>query len=212
MSEELTDFERGLMLDMAWFAPDSLFAGQELRPLSLASRMAMGLMGLRLLDGDAELGVEDETKEVVAYIWLHHAPLDEVQRALWSGSWRLVLDGMDEPLPEVVAEFRVLRARLAAMLDAAEVVILPRPKGDADPLPARVVGPSEFAHRAAVVARCVGMPLGDVLWRLPLAQALQIYHAEMRWQGQLTARPAREVEEGVFDDFGIGDIDNPPVE
>lgn len=199
---------RPLFLRLGWFAPDSALIGVRTRPVSLGSMEAMRLMGLSLLEAEAaDLDAALETREIAAYLWLHSAPVAEVELALWDGSWRAIWEAQDEPCTAVVAAWRMTRERLRAVIRAAGIEVLPRPKAATDETPWNVVGPQDLAFKLSVIARCTGWGRRKILWRLPVAQALQIYHAELRWHGVWTVRPGRRVAPGTFDDFAIGALE-----
>lgn len=192
---QLNDFERGLFCDMAFFADDPAFAGVDTRPPSLCSWKAMQMMGLRLVRENEEAGIEERTREIAVYLWLHSAPLPEVCAALWDGSWRGVLDSAADPAPHVVAAFEAWWMRVLAMVSAAAVQIRPRPKVAGDKTPRDILGPEELAARIGHVAHFTHAPLKRVKWHMFVGEALQHYHTAMRWNGAWTVRPGAEVRE-----------------
>ena len=197
--------DRTLFLSLAWFPPDSLLLDQPTRPLSLLSLEAMRLMGLMpLMEGPTDLTSTDETRLLAAYLWLHTEPIEVIERALWDGSYRAVLDSQTDPAPSLIAEWLMVRERLRVLIEACTVEIIPKPKGEHDDTPGRVVGPSTLAFQLSTLARCTGQSIRSIGWELPLPQALQLYHAELRWHGIWTAQPGQPVAAAEFSDFTIG--------
>lgn len=215
---ELNDFECGLFRDLSFFADDTTaFAGLEMRPASLCSWKAMSMMNLKLIEEDAEVSVEQETREIAVYLWLHSAPLHEVCAALWDGSWRGVWESAAEPAPHVVAAFRAWWARVLLMVRASAVRIRPRPKVPGDKTPRDLLPPEELAAKVGHIAAFTGAPLKHVKWHLFIGEALQHYHTAMRWHGAWTVRPGAEVKaedcEDLMPDFlktPAPDIDTAP--
>lgn len=210
MTAMMDDGERDLFLRLGWFAPESVVLDVACRPVSLGSMEAMRLMGLGLLTEEDEGWPADSltaTREIAVYLWLHdrETPVEAVERALWDGSWRRIGAAIEEANAAVISEFAVMRLRLRRLIGAAGIEIRPRPKSHHDDTPWNVVGPGALAHRVTVLGRATGWSRREILWRLPLYQAEQIYHAEMRWQGMWTVRAgAGEVRAEVFEDFAIG--------
>lgn len=217
---EMTEVERQLFQELGWFAPDREVLGNECRPLSLGSELAIRMMGLRLLDDD-EPAVDEverlaalrmEAAEIGVYVWLHSEPVADVEAALWDGSWRVILDGMvsdaEAVSPAVIAEFRAVRARLLACVRAARYRVIPRPKSKDDKTPDAVRGPGLFAWRVALLAKWTGWDRQVIKWELPLTEALQLLHAAEWGEGNWTA-PAlegsgRRATEADFSDFDMG--------
>jgi hypothetical protein len=205
----MDEHERDLYRRLGWFAPDSVILGMEMRPVSLASMEAMRLMGIAgLLESvpETETDFGQETREIAAYLWLHavETPVPVVERAIWDGSWRAVMDSMELPSLDVVVEFRVMRERLRALIVAAGVTVKPKPKSKSDDTPWNVMGPGAMAFDVAVIARATGWGRREILWDTPLYQALQIYHAELRWNGLWTVPPGSgAVEPSVFENFEL---------
>lgn len=197
----LNDFERDLFLDLAFFSEDTGFLGHELRPLSLASMKAMRLMGLTVLEEEHQLDAQSETREIAAFLWLHSAPLRDISAALWSGGWREILAAFDEPMPEIVNAFRAWRTRLLSCIHAADIILRARPKPQKDDTPRDVVGPNSFAFTVAMICHFTGFSRQQVKWRIFLPEAMQYYHAALRWSGAWTVRPGREVKVEDFADL-----------
>jgi hypothetical protein len=206
-----------LLLTLAWYPADQLSFARELgaderrlRPLSLASFQAIRLMGLlhfidRTEDNGATLA--ETTRFVRLYIWLHSEDIDVINRALWDGSWAALIEADDdEACAPIIDAWQRHRERLAALIEAAAIEVVPRPKSDHDDTPWNVVGPVDLAHKIATIARCTGWTRDHILWELPLAQALQIYHAELRWHSLWTVRPGKPVPDDAFEDFDIAAI------
>lgn len=200
----MEELERSMFLKLSWFSSDRRLLGEEVRPYSLASHHAVRLMGLRLLEREHGLTEDEEYRELMAYRWLHYEPVEVVAEGLWSGTWRAMLSAPcpEEPALELLAEWREARERLLNLLEATEIGIRPRPSSGEDKTPFEVRGPDEMAHQLSVVARATGRASDELLWQMPLHQLRQHYHAEMRWHGFWTVRPATEVAEGAFEGFG----------
>lgn len=193
-----------MFLKLAWLPPDTEFLGVPQRPLSLGSHQAMRLMGLRLLDTPVILSPEETYRELMGYLWLHREPIDQVSRAIWSGSWRALVEvDIPDPLPlDLLEAWSLMRERLTSLLDATDIKIRPRPSSSGDdPTPFEVVAPDHTAHELATVARAMGADPRALFWEMPIYQLRQIYHAEMRWNRFWTVRPAQEVKDGDFAGF-----------
>lgn len=191
--------------DLAWFEPDTFLLGREVRPVSLASDLAMRLIGLRLFD-DEPLDDRAEAAEIGVFLWLHSAPIREVSEALWTGGWREILDGFrndPEPAsPEVLAEFRSARARLAACRKASRYSVRPKPRKDFDDdEPEDLVPPSGMGWRVRTIARETGWPRETILWRVPLVQVDQICHAADYEAGKWTVPWSGDDAGATADDF-----------
>lgn len=199
----MEELERTMFLKLSWFSPDRRLLGMDVRPYSLATHHALRLMGLRLLERDHGLDPDEEYRQLMAYLWLHREPVETVSEALWSGSWRAMVevDCPEEPALELLSEWREARERLLSLLEASEIGIRPRPSSGQDRTPFEVRGPDEMAHQLSVVARATGSGRDELLWHTPLHQLRQSYHAEMRWNGFWTVRPAQEIPEAAFDGF-----------
>lgn len=188
----MTETRRTILLRMGWFPPDTTLLNQPVRPLCFATWHAMKLMGLRLLDRAAELDPRDEYAQLMVYLWLHKEEPEKINLALWSGSWREVLDGAltpeEEPPMELLSLWHDERERILSLIESAEVKVRPRRNVVKDDTPFEVVGPDEMAHQISVVRRAHHATTRHVLWELPLYQFFQDYHAEMRWQAHWTVR------------------------
>ena len=126
------------------------------------------------------------------------------------GSWRAMLAAgcPEEPALDLLSEWRDARERLLNLLEATEIGIRPRPSSGEDRTPFEVRGPDEMAHMLSVVARATGRAADELLWQMPLHQLRQCYHAEMRWHGFWTVRPAQEIPAGAFEGFGESVLGN----
>lgn len=213
----MTDAERDLFRNLAFFCEDTAFAGMEMRPLSLMSRHAMDMMGLSLFDEDAELSIEEETRQMALFIWLHQSPLHEVCAALWDQTWAMIPASV-APSPVLVQEFRKWRARITLMLQAYRISIRPKPRlpGVRDDTPKDIVNPTALAHSISVIMHHTGLDRQLVKWHLFLPEALGYYQAAMRWNGAWTVPPGLSVTEEQVADRAPdwlkppGDIDTPP--
>jgi hypothetical protein len=191
----LSESERHLFRDLAFFAEDGAFPGvEELRPLSILSMKAMEMMGLALFQEKAEdLTPERELQEINVWLWLHTAPLAEVCSGLWDGTWRGILVSDQQPAEVIVAEFRRWHVRVLAMLEACAVDIRPRPKSKGDDTPRDIWPPSRIAFMVSMIAHHSNMDREKVKWHFFLPEALQEFHCAMRWNGQWTVKPGEEV-------------------
>ena len=210
----MTDTRRTILLRMAWFPPDTEIMGQQVRPLCLATWHAMKLMGLQLLERSVELEPRAEYAQLMVYVWLHREDPDKIAQALWSGSWRKILEtALEEdadPEPELLQLWRDQREQILQLLEASAVKVKPRKDGKPVDTPLEVVGPDEMAHQISIVRRATGESTKEVLWDLPLYQFRQHYHSEMRWQAHHTVRPgsgsSSQPEE--FEGFGAAVLAN----
>ena len=147
-----------------------------------------------------------------------------IERAIWDGGWREILDcfleGKEEPPSEaVIGSFRMMRERVMATLGASRVRVRPRPRSEhAEPVPSDVAPPSLLAWRLSRVMRETGLPLVEVKWRLPLAQFWQLFHCAEWQDGQWTV-PDPDGQGGVgpevsaFEGFDLPEeIDGGPRE
>lgn len=201
-----------LCLSLSWFEEDRDLLGRPARALSLASREAVRVMGLRILEPDPAYGsVEAEIVDLYAYAWLHTAPLDEVCDALWSGGWRAVLDPPAEALAStaaVVPEWRERRLRLAATVAAVEYSVRARPRSGSsssagDDTPSDIIEPTRLAFRLRLLMRDTHATRHEALWEWPYVQALQITQAAQRWEGQWTVPPVERSGPVDFEAFEI---------
>ena len=225
--EEMSEVERQLFQELGWFAPDREVLGNDCRPLSLGSELAIRVMGLGLLEPveatadpvEVAAALKLEEAEIGVYVWLHSAPVPEVEAALWDGSWRLILEGLvaqEEPVePKVIAQFRSIRERLLACVRASRYRVLPRPKPKEDKTPDAVRGPGIFAWRLALLAKWTGWDRQTLKWELPLSEALQLLHAaewgEGNWTVPLTGPAGRRATKADFSDFDLG-VDDPEAD
>jgi len=150
--------------------------------------------------------VLDEAREVLAYAWLHTAPIDEISRALWDDGWRSAIRYEETDAAAtlaLLAEWRELRERIVALLEATEIRVTPRPRkanAPADDTPANVVYPLLLSAQIATVAEILGEPKERVGWHVPIWEAWQIYHVARRRDGAWTipgkgrAEPAETFE------------------
>lgn len=208
----MTDSDRNLFLSLAWFPPDTEVVGVPTRSLSIASRHALRLMGLRCLERDSGVDEVTEYGELLAYAWLHTEDPETISRAVWDGSWRGTLEVAEEIDEEEriahLADWRETRERVLSLLDSTDVRILPRksrgPQSPEQTSPAAVVNPLVIDHRITVLMRETGMSRREVLWELPVWEGNRIYHAAMRFDGQWTAwELERSGEQESFEDFAV---------
>lgn len=211
------NLQRVLTLPFAWFPPDTLLFDQELRSLSLCSHQATKVMGLRLLDPLATY--EDpleEMGEVLAYVWLHTAPVAEISRALWDGRWRGAMAYREKSPAATLAllnEWREMRERVLALLAATEIRIRPRPpKPGAQPseIPPDVIHPTLLAAQIATVERELGESRERARWHVPIWEAWQIWHVDRSREGKWTIPGKdRSVTEDAFEDFTVSALTRP---
>jgi len=94
-------------------------AGFIVRPFTLGSKIACETMELPLFVG-AQEGAKDMAVDfqVIAFLWMHHAPLKDVQAALQTGTWKQRVEsfafGIDfECMPEIVRWIKTISDRTA---------------------------------------------------------------------------------------------------
>lgn len=200
---------RALVLPLAWFPPDRELFGEKMRSLSLLSHQAMKVMGLRLLTRGHEYADPlDEMGEVLAYAWLHTAPVEDIAPALWSGAWRERMrytESSPVATLALLAEWREFRGRLLGLLDATRIRIIPRKKSANDDTPSNVVGPSLLSQQIALVGKHLGESREYITWHLPIWEAWQIYHVATRGGGAWTVPDVQTAKiADSFEDFSVG--------
>jgi hypothetical protein len=200
---------RALVLPLAWFPPDQELFGVKMRSLSLLSHQAVKVMGLKLLTRGHEYDDPlDEIREVLAYAWLHTAPIETISPALWSGAWRAEMDYTETSPAATLAlidQWRVFRERLLGLLDATRIRILPRKKSANDDTPSNVIGPSLLSQQIALVGKHLGESREYITWHLPLWEAWQIYHVATRGGGAWTVPDVQTAKiADSFEDFSVG--------
>ncbi len=206
------DLLKEFSLAFSWFDEERNILGKPARPLSLASRHAIDLMGLRVLRRDPEYSTEaEEMGELYAYAWLHTAPLADVCRGLKDGAWRAAAQPVD-PTPEERAEilgpWRETRLELAATVAAVDYKVVPKPrpttaKNDGPRTPDWVMEPLMIAYRLRLLMRDTGTGREEALWLFPYAQAIQICMAAQRWEDQWTAPKGEEGKAESFETFDL---------
>lgn len=205
------DFQRVLTLPFAWFPPDTVLFDQEMRSLSLCSHQAVRVMGLRVLDPLATWDDPlDEMREVLAYVWLHTAPIEDICRALWDGRWREQMTYEESSATAtlaLLAEWRVFRERVLALLEATEIRIREKPArhgAPPDDTPADVISPTLLAVQIAVACELLGETRERVCWHVPVWESWQAYHVDRRREGRWTvAGRDRRVPEETFEGFNV---------
>jgi hypothetical protein len=212
----MEDTERDRLRDLAFFAEDTAFAGLNMRPLSILSDRAMELMGLTLLDSAVELSIEEESRQMALFVWLHTADLSEVCGALWDGTWSVFgVNYVADPV--LIDEFRKWRSRLTLLLEACAIRIRPRPESSNDKTPHDLLHPSRIAFMIGLIASHTGFPRQQIKWQLFLPEAVQYYHQALRWNGVWTVAPGREIAEADLADRAPewmerpGTVDTPPA-
>ena len=216
----MTEIERALFSDLAWFAPDHDFLAPEitgLRPLSLATWKAMELTQIILFADEPRLSLEEEMRQIAAYIWLHTAPIPTIGEALWSGAWRAVYSNAPAPSEQIIHLFRAHRQRNMDALSAACFRIRPRSSSAKhDDTPKDVIGPQNLAFTIALLRRATRASAHEILWLTWLPQMLQTEHAELRWNGAWTVRPSVEIKEedlaNAWPEFLNNPQLSPPIE
>lgn len=207
----MRDLRTLLTLPFVWFPPDTVLFERPARSLSLLSHHAVKVMGLRVLDPAA--AYEDpleEAREVLAYAWLHTAPIDVISRALWDDGWRDAIQYEESDAAATLAvlgEWRALRERIVALLEATEIRVTPRTRkanAPADDTPANVVYPLLLSAQIAAVAEILGEPKEQVGWHVPIWEAWQIYHVARRRNGDFTIPGKGRTEpEETFEQFEV---------
>lgn len=226
------------LLDLAWFDSGHAFlancvigdegkieSAEQLRPLSLGSMLALEVMGLTVLDPQHTLTSEQEMEQIALYKWLHLDDLDRVKRLVFSGAWRSVAGGTDPGTPglnesgyseALIAAFRAFRDHTLATIAAASITIAPKPdrsKGTDRP-PSSVVSPSLFTWRVEFLADKTRLEREYIRWQLPMAQALQIIHHHLWFDGSWTVRPssaAAPEKPDAFEQFDLFALEAPPT-
>jgi hypothetical protein len=173
---------------------------------------------------ESQEALRREEAEIGVFLWIHTAEIETIERAIWDGTWREILDSFLEggeapPSEAVIGTFRLMRERLLATLAASRIRVRPRPKPEhAEPVPSDVAPPSLLAWRLSRVMRETGLPLVEVKWRLPLAQFWQLFHCAEWQDGQWTV-PDPDGQGGVgpevsaFEGFDLPEeIDGGPRE
>lgn len=206
---------RCALLALSWYDETPELFGVPARPLSIASREAIRLMGLRVLDREpAYSGPADELGEMGLYLWLHTAPLADVCDAIHAGTWRAaatVLDPDDPASLEALALWRDERCALAETVAAADYDIRPKPRppgsrpSPAEDTPADVVDPLRIAYRLRLLMRDTRASREEALWHWPYAQALQICHAADRWEGRWTVPAMERTGDADFEGFALAE-------
>jgi hypothetical protein len=201
-------------LAMSWFDEAREILGKAARPLSLGSRHAMDLMGLRLLQRDPEYGSEtEELGELYAYAWLHTAPLADVCHGLRDGAWRAALNVpelTEADRREILGPWRETRLELAATVAAVEYTVMRKPrttsaKESAPKTPDWVIDPLVIAYRLRLLMRDTGASRMEALWEWPYAQAMQICLAAQRWEDQWTVPKGERAKEESFVGFEMAE-------
>lgn len=198
---ELNDFERQLFGDLAFFSEDTEFLGIAQRPLSMMSHKALEIMDVKLLHPDHGLDLEEESKQIAVYLWLHSTPVETICAALWSGEWRKITEAMEGADEDIVIAFREWSARLIAMIAATDIIIRPREISKTDKTPRDVVGPSALAFSVSMIANFTHEPTHRIKWHMFLPEAMLYYHAALRWHSFWTVRPGKEVKEADMEDL-----------
>lgn len=187
---------------LAWHPPDLVAGGIALRPLSLCSQHTLALLGCALPEEAEGRSEEEERREVALYLWLHSAPVAEISIAIWSGSWRAIVEAAVEELSgEAVADCRAMFWRQRQLLAAAEVRLIPKPDLGQVKIPPEVIAAPVLAHRIGTLAARLRLSPDEIGWELPLPQAWQYYHEAMISLGSWTARPAVQIAAEEFADF-----------
>lgn len=206
-----------LVTPLLWFDQDGDLLGKPARPLSLGSRQAVDVMGLRVLRADPGYdSIEAELADLYAYAWLHTAELPHVCAALWSGGWRAMMEAGSEDenvmatATAVLPEWRQQRMTLAASVKAVEYRVVARPRSEsagrsATPQPpADLMHPLRLSHRLRLLMRETGAPRMEALWQWPYVQALMITHAAERWEAMWTVPEVERTGPADFEGFELG--------
>jgi len=201
-SEIAKTFRRARLLNLSWFESAHDLLGPDARPLSLGSSHALRVIDLRWLDSAQDLSLEEESRELALYAWLHTAPIRDVCVALWQGSWRSIAQQAPD-VPDIVrAHLRMERDNLMAVLDAAAIQERPKPQtGGKSQTPRDVIAPSTLTYRLVKVCQGLQISREEALWHVPLVQAIQVYHAARWEEGVWTVRPGEEITEAQVADL-----------
>lgn len=182
------------LLEAAFTEGEGELLGISVRPITLGTLNLCRRLELTLVlrpELEGELPEEDKQRQALMFVWLHSAPLREVLAAVRDGTWEhafaaFAQGGSQLVVPVVLHEIR----RVSKLVEAALVEVLPKPgrSGDED-APANLLEPGFTASLAFTLARETGWSEHFVLWRLPLARALQYYHCALRSVLAWTVKP-----------------------
>lgn len=179
--------------DLAWFEPSHPVVDDDtapMRPVSLASMLALELLGVTLLqDPPPALDLTEEMRQLRVFHWLHTAPIEEVKTAIWTGAARVAFRA-EEPSDAVIAWFRAHLQRLRALLAECQIELMQRPseRRFAEKPPPELYRPTLMSAQLLRIAEKTGMAPDAIAW-MPAAQALQLYHAARWLEGSWTIRP-----------------------
>lgn len=182
------------VLEAAFAEGNTELLGVSLRPVTLGTLNLCRRLELTLVlrpELEAEFGEADKQRQALIFVWLHSAPLHEVLAAVRDGTWEHAFSAFAESgsqlvVPVVLHEIR----RVSKLVEAALVEVLPKPgrSGDED-APANLLEPGFTASLVFTLARETGWSEHFILWRLPLARALQYYHCALRSVLAWTVKP-----------------------
>lgn len=193
--------------DLAWFEPPHLVTDDDsepMRPVSLASMLALELLGITLLrDPPPDMDHREEMRQIRVFHWLHTAPIPEVKAAVWSGAARVAFDA-ERPVEAVIAWWRAHLDPIRRLLAECRVEIQPKPheRRRAEPPPADLRRPTMMSVQVLAIAERSGLQPEEVAW-MPAAQALQLWHAACWQEGAWTIRPRErgDVSPAAFENF-----------
>lgn len=138
------DQQRDTLLEEAFTESGGTVGTLKLRKFSLASvnlckRMGITLvMDSRVLKGDEEAGIQplgeqELQRQLVSFIWAHHAPVDEVIDALEDGTWKRKVSRFEFDLPlDAMPEMMAQLVRVAQRAEAAAVEVVKKPGATED--------------------------------------------------------------------------------
>ncbi len=210
---ELDEETREYYADLVWFPVTNPFEDIEepslveeadidfkkLRPFSLATWKAADIMGLHYLNESAELTLEEQQREMLAYLWLHSAPLEEIAGALWSGAHQVVGHG-SEVNENMLRLFTRFRARHILAHRAVIIKILPKKEPENDTTPTGVCGPGGLSFIMGILLSEARLEPERLLWHTWLPQALALYHRALHMKGAWTIHPGKAVKSTDFED------------
>ena len=188
------------------------FLGALERPVSLGSMEIMRRLGISVMKPDHELDYAQELGEIAIFTWLHTAPLADIHRALWLGTWHDELVAPDGEYPTLVAAFRADRDLLSRAISHVHMRVRAKPGTSNSDVPNEVVPPTLHEHRLFVLMNTTHQTREQLEYRTGIITALQMYHASRWHEGAWTVRvvDTPEVAEAAFEGFDFpADIDTP---
>ncbi len=185
--------------------------GIKLRPFSYGSMQLAYLFKLSLFtgEGDTEQTDEEKQRQIVTFAWMQSAPIDEVVAAVHDGSagnpraqvfTRHHLrhdpraDGRDQPHR---------RNGFSLQRSGGKQISVQRGRRAG-----KVLNPGWLASAVYTIAKDTGWREEFIIWKLPMARALQYYHCSLQSANLWTLEPPTEESiQALAPDELIGLID-----